>query len=243
MKIDAFVFVVCFFYILHWLVLRALCARYKPIIKNNYTGVCGLQSVTTGCNVLLHKSITVMRIRSLHSHKGRHKVTTYDFHLSLKKTVETGKMMQKKNKTWQPVMLQYGEDVERVTKYTRERASHCRGKCGMDCLWSKVVCSLTSCSTLTQCLQVLTDDGSSLVGRLIDPACIPDTDVALLNGAVLEMHLATLPLEHHQRWAAKVKGYKEPFDFYGLAPIITDYRQNREDASREDRVSWSSSLC
>lgn len=53
----------------------------------------------------------------------------------------------------------------------------------MDCLWSEAVGSVTSCSTLTQCLQVLTDDGSSLVGRVIDPACIPDTDVALLNGA------------------------------------------------------------
>lgn len=117
-------------------------------------------------------------------------------------------------------MVQYADDVQRVTKYRRKRASYYRGTCWMDCLWSKVVCSLTSCSTLTQCLQVLTDDGSGLVGRLIDPACIPDTDVALLNGAVQEIHLATLPLDHHHFWTAKVKGYKEACDFYGLAPSL-----------------------
>lgn len=223
-----------FGYILHWLFLCALCAQYKPIIKNNYTAVCSQQSVTTGCSVLLHKSITVVRIRSLHSHKD-------DSQIKNGCNREKDAKKNKQHKTWQPIMSQCADDAERVTELTTERASHCWGKCWKDCLWSKLVCSLTSCSTLTQCLQVLTDDGSSLVGRLIDPTGIPDSDVALLNGAVQEMHLATLLLEHHHLRAAKVKEYKEPFDFYGLGSSLPTIDWTEKIPKRQSKLMFQAS--
>lgn len=59
-----------FVYILHWLCFCALCARDKQIIKNNYVGVCGRCRWPLGAMCFLQQSITAMRIRSLHPHKG-----------------------------------------------------------------------------------------------------------------------------------------------------------------------------